>query len=328
MEIPSEVLRIAEDIKTMRIRGAGRIARASAYALKLAAQQYKGCKNTKEFIKYMNSVAEILGSTRPTAVSLHNSLRFILSRIEKEESFAQIVEKAISAADEFMDSSINAEQRIGELGSNLLEDGDTVLTHCNSSAALSVIKTAYKKGNKLEVYATETRPKFQGLISYQDLKNAGVPVTLIPDSAVRFFMREVDKVVVGADTVTANGAVVNKVGTSLIALAAHEARVRFYVAAETYKFSPATVLGELVNIEERPPEEILSNESFEYVRARNPAFDITPSEYIDAIITEKGVIPPKAAIMILMEEYGASLKEEIIRITLDMEDSTYPLAQI
>ncbi len=326
MEIPGEVLKIAEDIRTMRVRGAGRIARAAAYALKLAAQRYGGCRDAKDFIKYMKSVAEILGSTRPTAVSLHNSLRFVLSRIEREGSFDQMVERAIKAAEEFIDSSINAERRIGELGSNLLEEGDTVLTHCNSSAALSVIKTAHKRGMKLRVYATETRPKFQGLISYQDLKNAGVPVTLIPDSAVRFFMREVDKVVVGADTVTANGAVVNKVGTSLIALAAHEARVRFYVAAETYKFSPATVLGELVFIEERPPEEVLPREVFESLRVRNPAFDITPPEYIDAIITEKGVIPPKAAIMILMEEYGASLREELTKITLDIEDSAYPAA--
>ena len=329
MQVPQRVVKIAEQIRSMRIRGAGRIARAAAFALKVAARNYSGPDDLAVFKNYMSTAAQILASTRPTAVSLHNAIRYVMVRMETAENFEEAKETVISAADRFITTSLLAVKRIGEIGSKLLEDGDVVMTHCNSSAALSVIRTAHREGKRLRVYTTETRPKFQGLISYRTLAAEGIKVTMIPDSAVRFFMRGVDKVVVGADTITSNGAVVNKVGTSLIALAAQEARVRFYVAAETYKFSPATVLGELVTIEERPPDEVLPQwrKYSNLVRVRNPAFDVTPPEYIDAIITEQGIIPPRATILILLEEYGASLKEELDRLTLDLEDSMYHLAR-
>ena len=329
MEPPAEVVKIAEYIREMKIRGAGRIARAAAHALKLAAIAYKG-HDLGEYLEYMERVAQLLKSTRPTAVSLPNAVNYVMMRVKSARTLRDAIATAVRAADEFTSLSLKAVETIGRIGAGLLEDGDVVLTHCNSSAALSVIKTAFKEGKKLRVYATETRPRFQGLISYRELTQAGIPTTLIPDSAVRFFMKEVDKVIVGADAVAANGAVVNKVGTSMIALAAHEARVRFYVAAETYKFSPATVLGELVTIEERDPKEVVPPNvlaSSPRLRVRNPAFDVTPPEYIDAIITERGVIPPKAAILVLKEEYGRMLEEELMRITLDIEDSIYP-AQI
>ena len=164
----------------------------------------------------------------------------------------------------------------------------------------------------MRVIATETRPKFQGYITARQLAKEGIDVVLIPDSAVRLAMKWVDKVVVGADTVTANGAVINKVGTSQIALTAKEARVRVFVAAETYKFSPITVLGELVVIEGRDPSEILDLETlrqYTLLKVRNPAFDVTPPGYIDAIVTELGVIPPQAAIMILRDFFGWTIQE-------------------
>ena len=125
-------------------------------------------------------------------------------------------------------------------------------------------------------------------------------------------MHEVDQVVIGADTIASNGAVINKIGTSQIALAAHEARVRVFVAAETYKFSPMTVFGELVSIEFRDPTEIVPREWLDdhpNVEVLNPAFDVTPPEYIDALITEIGVIPPQAAILVLMERMGWVLEK-------------------
>ena len=323
MEVPSEVNRIAWLIKTMRVRGAARIARAAAYAMKVAALSYKG-GSLGDYISYMKSNASVLTSTRPSAVSLHNAVRYVMNRVLRAQSVEEGVKSAVQAADNFISMSLSSVKIISEYGSRLIEDGDTILTHCNSSLALSIIKAAHKGGKKLKVYATETRPRFQGLITYNDLINAGVPTILIPDSAVRYFMKDVDKVIVGADTVAANGAVVNKVGTSLIALAAHEARVRFYVAAETYKFSPATVLGELVEIEERGPEEVLLSNYISIAKSfkvRNPAFDVTPPEYIDAIITERGILPPKAASMILLEDYGVEISEELNKITLDVDES-------
>ncbi|MEM4688096.1 MAG: ribose 1,5-bisphosphate isomerase, partial [Thermofilaceae archaeon] len=317
-----KVLKIAQLIKDMRVRGAGRIARAAAYAMKIAALEYKG-SSLDDYLTYMRHNAQILTSTRPTAVSLHNAVRYVMNKVRRASSCEEGVEMAVKAADSFIVSSLNAVRIIGEIGSRLIEDGDVVLTHCNSSAALSVIKTAYRKGKNIVAYATETRPKFQGLLSYRELVDAGVPTTLIPDSAVRYFIRDVDKVVVGADTVTANGAVVNKIGTSLIALAAYEAGVKLYVATETYKFSPATILGELVEIEERGADEVLPTHilsKYTNLKVRNPAFDVTPPEYIDAIITERGIIPPKAAALILLEDYGAEVAEELTKVTIDLEE--------
>ena len=325
MKIPDEVFRIANDIKTMKIRGASRIAQAAAYALKIASQYYKG-GSAEEYMEYISKVQEILRNTRPTAVSLPNALSYVMVRThrayERGESLEDIKRVTIEAADEFIEYSKTATKRIGEIGARRIKDGDVILTHCNSSAALSVIIKAYESGKSISVYATETRPRFQGYITAKVLYEKGIKVTLIPDSAVRLVMKDVDRIIVGADAVAANGAVVNKIGTSLIALAAHEARVSFFVAAETYKFSPITVIGELIEIEERSPLEVVSKEFLnnKNILVRNPAFDVTPPEYIDAIITERGIIPPQAAIIVLKEEYGWALKDFIPKIVLEVEE--------
>ncbi len=316
--IPFEVVKIAEDIKAMRIRGAGRIARAAAQALKIAAEKYVEKKDLTEFIKYIDEVAKLLLSTRPTAVSLPNAVMYITSRLKraKMKTIDEAISLIVKLSNEFIEYSKVATEKIGIIGSRRIQNGDVILTHCNSSAAVSIIINAHKQGKKIKVYATETRPKFQGYITAKALLSEGVDVTLIPDSAVRYIMKKVDKVIVGADTVAANGAVVNKIGTSNIALAAKEARVRMFVAAETYKFSPATVIGELVQIEERSPLEIVSEEYLKEhpnVKVRNPAFDVTPPEYIDAIITEEGLIPPQAAFLVLIEKYGWVIQDYFMK---------------
>ncbi len=327
MKIPPEIQRIAHDIKVMKIRGASRIARAATKALKIAAEKYEG-KKVDDFVKYMVEVSEILRNTRPTAVSLPNALSYVLSRMykgyEQGLSLSELKELVIRTANEFIEYSRTATKRIGEIGARRIRDGDVILTHCNSSAALSVIIHAHKDGKNIKVFATETRPRFQGYITVKTLSKEGIDVTLIPDSAVRLIMKKVDRVIVGADAVAANGAVVNKIGTSLIALAAHEARVNFFVAAETYKFSPTTVIGELIEIEERSPLEVVSEDflkSVKNITIRNPAFDVTPPEYIDAIITEKGLIPPQAAIIVLREEYGYALEDLMSKVIARVEES-------
>lgn len=187
------------------------------------------------------------------------------------------------------------------------------MTHCDSSAAFKVIETAWRRGKKIKVYVTETRPRFQGRITAERLGRLGIPVILIIDSAVRHFMNDVDRVLVGADAVSANGAVVNKIGTSLMALAARESRTHFFVAAESYKFSPETMFGELVRIEERDASEVIlpSEIKCQNISVSNPSFDVTPPEYIDLIITERGIIPPQAAILILQEALGVVTPEEL-----------------
>lgn len=324
--VNGEVREIARDIKRMKIRGAGRIARSAAEAVLLTAQRSKA-KKTITFIEELEASASLLLDTRPTAVSLSNSIRYVMFRVKeaqkrnlKLEDLRQLV---IKAAEDFIENSGQAVERIGEIGARRVEDGDLIMTHCNSAAVTAVLKNAFNKGKRFEVLVCETRPRFQGRITAKTLSGIGVPTSLIVDGAARSFMARVDKAIVGADAVAANGAVVNKIGTSMVALAAHEARVLFFVAAETYKFSPETMLGQLVKIEERDSSEIMSErelKSMGKVTVRNPSFDVTPPEYIDLIITERGIISPQAAIMIIQEEFGSITAEEL------MQYQTYSLS--
>ncbi len=294
----AKVKEIGEGIRNMEIRGAGRIARAAAEAFKHYAQDFSG--SAEEFRKGIEEVEAYLLSTRPTAVSLRNAVYYVVKRASGS-TVEEMKENVIRSADKFIENSYEAVKRIGKFGAARIRDGSTILTHCNSSAALAPIIQAHRDGKEIKVFNTETRPWMQGHITSRTLAKEGVDVTMIVDSAVRYFMRDIDLVIVGADTIASNGAVINKIGTSQIALIAHEARVPFLVAAETYKFSPETVIGKLVEIEERPAEEIANPQDFPGVKFRNPVFDATPPEYIDAIITERGLISPYLAYQIIKE---------------------------
>jgi len=315
--LPEDASRIAEDIRTMRIRGARLIASSAVEALQIVAQD-SSAKDKENFVTQLSDAARVLLETRPTAVSLPNGIRYVMHRVNAAKanatSVAEIRQVAIKAADDFVELTRTAVGRIGEIGAKRIRDGDVVLTHCNSSAAISVLTTAWKLGKKFETFVTETRPRFQGHLTAHALARAGIPVTLILDDAVRYFIQDVDTVLVGADAITANGALVNKVGTSMIALAAHEANVEVFVAAESYKFSPETMIGELVEIEERDPSEMISNQELRKigrVKVRNPSFDLTPPKFIDLIITERGIIPPLGAMLVLQEVFGIVTPEEL-----------------
>ncbi len=288
----------AQKIESMEIRGAARIARYAAEALKDVILSYQG-HDMEDFRSTLQKAGDRLVATRPTAVSLRNSVFVVLRGLDKEEDLEVLRKRIISQAEKFIESSKVALERISEFGSKRIKPDSVILTHCNSTAAVSTIIKAHSDGKNITVYATESRPKRQGYITVRQLAKANVPVTLIVDSAVRHIMPRVDIVVVGADTVASNGAVINKIGTSQIALCAHEARVPVMVCAETFKFSHETLVGELVQIEERDENEIVKPEDFPGVHIFNPVFDTTPPEYIDVIVTEEGVISPHAAYEII-----------------------------
>jgi ribose 1,5-bisphosphate isomerase len=301
----------AEKIKRMEIRGAGRIARAAAEALRAHARDLEA-RDLGEFRKGMEEAAGLLLATRPTAVSLPNAVHLIMAPLGKAEDPDSARDGVIRAADQFIRSSKGAVERIGEIGAHHIADGEVVLTHCNSEAALSCILTAARQGKDFQVFATEVRPGNQGLLTLKTLSDAGIPTHYIVDSAVRHFINRIDRVFVGADAVAVNGAVVNKIGTSQVALAAHEARTPFIVAAETYKFAPRTTLGELVEIEERAGDEVLPPAEaarLPGVTVHNPVFDVTPAAYIDLIVTEEGAIPPSLAYIIIREFLGWDIEE-------------------
>lgn len=305
------VTETAEKIKSMEIRGAGRIAREAAEALRHHATEIRA-EDLRFFRKEMNAAAQILISTRPTAVSLPNAVHIVMSSLERAMNLEEARSGIISSAEQFIQSSRYALENIAKFGARHIRDGDTLLTHCNSEAALGCIIEAHRSGKEIEVFATEVRPRNQGIVTIRTLNDAGIKTNYIVDSAVRSFIHEVDLVIVGADAVTVNGAVVNKIGTSQVAHTAHEARVNVLVAAETYKFAPRTIIGELITIEERGGNEVLADEisrSLPHVTVRNPAFDVTPAEFIDLIVTEAGVIPPQMAYIIIRDYLGWGLEE-------------------
>ncbi|OPY51394.1 MAG: Ribose 1,5-bisphosphate isomerase [Methanosaeta sp. PtaU1.Bin112] len=311
MKPMDQVLDTCTKIRSMQIRGAGRIATAAAASLRDFSQDMQA-QSLDEFNGQMKKAADILLNTRPTAVSLSNAIRMVMKYDAQDLDTAR---QAIALnANRFIEISEKALERIGQIGSRRIKDDSVVLTHCNSLAALSVISTAHNSGKRIKVIATESRPRYQGITTIGMLDRMGIETELIVDSAARSIMNEVDLVVVGADVITANGNLVNKIGTAQIALSAHEARTSFIVAAETYKFSPQTILGELVTIEEREASEVLADLSrYSHVRVRNPAFDVTPHQYIDLICTEVGAIPPEMSYQIIRERLGWEMEEECLR---------------
>ncbi|AGB01298.1 ribose 1,5-bisphosphate isomerase [Methanoregula formicica] len=301
----------AEKIKSMEIRGAGRIARTAAEALRDHALSL-AAPDTAAFKKEMEQAAALLVSTRPTAVSLPNAVHYVMAGLDPSVNVDEARNGVIHRAEQFIQSSQHAVERIAGFGARHIRDGDVILTHCNSEVALGCMIEARRQGKEIEVFATEVRPRNQGHITIRTLNDAGIKTNFIVDSAVRSFINNVNLVIVGADAVTVNGAVVNKIGTSQVAHTAAEARVNVIVAAETYKFAPRTVVGELIEIEERPPNEVLPDEiarTLPNVTVRNPAFDVTPPEYIDLIVTEQGAIPPQMAYVIIREYLGWEIGE-------------------
>ena len=315
MRIPEKVMLMADDIRTMRVRGAVKIGRYAAEALINAAQLYNPQEHG-DFVKYINEVSRILLGTRPTAVTLPNSVRFILKKLydamKKSHDVEYLRNAVIMAGNTFISRSYEAVKLISEFGSRLIEDGYTIYTHCNSSVVTSILVTAHKMGKNIKVYVNETRPKYQGYITALELSREGIDVTLVIDAAAGYFLRNTDLVLVGADAISSHGALVNKIGTSQLALLARTMNIPFYSAAETYKFSPNTMIGEMIEIEERDYTEVVDKDFIEKykINVRNPAFDVTPPQYISAIITEKGIIPPIGVALILVEEYGWTLGEE------------------
>ena len=307
------VERTYEAIRSMEIRGAGRIARAAAEALKETATSSRA-KTPAQLMIELTRSGQKLKEARPTAVSLTNSINFILGGASKgltrSTKMGALRKMVIRLSDDFISRSTNAVSIIGEIGAKRIVSGDLVLTHCNSEAVTQILLDAKSQNKEFQVLVTETRPRYQGRLTAAILARNGVDVSIIPDSACRLYMHEVDRVIVGADAIASNGAVVNKIGTSMIAVVAHETRTRFFVAAETYKLSPRTLLGDLVEIEERSPLEVVSEKWMAEnpgVKVKNPSFDITPPEYIDLIITEQGVFPPQGIVFLMKELYPEPL---------------------
>ena len=278
---------VAFAIKDMVVRGAPAIGCAAAYGIVLAEKNEIEVAFTK------------LANTRPTAHDLFYALEYMRRKIEEGEN-------PLDAAERYVEQIIDKCRKIGEYGETLIQDGARILTHCNAGAlatvdygtALSPMRVAKRRGKKIFVYVDETRPRLQGSLTSWELKNEEIEHVVIPDNAAGYFMErgEVDMILVGADRIAMNGDFANKIGTYEKAVLAKENDIPFYVAAPLSTFDRNLGRGEDIVIEERGEDEIRrirDTEIFpEWVKVKNPAFDVTPARYVTAFITEKGIIKP------------------------------------
>jgi ribose 1,5-bisphosphate isomerase len=297
-----EVERIRRDIKKLKIQGARNVAKAAMVAMGIIARKSKA-ESREELMNELLVAADELTATRPTEPMLRNSLRALFADMRRSKGGVAELRKLVEREElEYFMKMRENEERISEYGGRELSSSSVILTHCHSSSVVSILERANELSRGTEVICTETRPKFQGLITAKQLSSAGLKVTLIVDSAVSHFMKDVDAVLVGADAITAKGDLINKIGTCGIAMVAHEHGVSMYSAAETFKFDPLTLWGGIEKIEERNPEEVINPKKLKGVEVRNPAFDVTPARYLTAYITEMGVITPQSLLNVIMRE--------------------------
>lgn len=276
----------AEDIRSMRVRGAAKIGRHAARALGAWAPSWDGRDEP------LDRAAAHLVAARPTAVSLPNAVRFVVARAKRAPPERRR-EALREAADAFERRAESALAAIGRHGATLVEDGSTVLTICNSQGALAPLFEAARQGRRFEVVALETRPWRQGLLTVAQLHKEGIAASLAVDSAAWSLLPEADLVLTGADSLAKNGDVVNKVGTGGLAILARERDVPVYTCAETFKVHPGSATGADVPIEERESVEVVKPDEIpDGVRIRNPVFDVTPASLVKGYVTELGILRP------------------------------------
>ena len=294
---------VASSLKEMKMRGAPLIGVAAAYGLALTAY-YSNASRREDLLRELKESADLLRKTRPTAVNLFWAVERILNKAKETAGGVQELRKVVIAeAEKMADEDVDVNRRIGKNGSKLISDGDVVLTHCNAGSlatvdygtALAVVRSAWEEGKQITVVADETRPKLQGArLTVYELMRDGIPVTLITDNMAGYLMTKglIDKVIVGADRIVRD-AVVNKIGTYAVAVLANENGIPFYVAAPVSTFDLSRWAEDVI-IEERNPKEVTHVRSVriapEDVEVMNPAFDITPLKYVDAIICEDGAL--------------------------------------
>lgn len=299
---------VADAIKTMKVRGAPAIGASAAYGMALAAV-HSPLRDKEEFLQYLRTTANLLAATRPTAVNLFWAIQRMVNVIENAAGLEvpQLKEVILEEAHHIFSEDVAMNKKIGACGNELIPTGARILTHCNAGAlatagygtALGVIRAAHHAGKQISVFADETRPLLQGArLTAWELMHDDIPVTLITDNMAGYLMKKglIDLAIVGADRITANGDVANKIGTYTVAVLCKEHNIPFYVAAPASTVDMSLASGDDIVIEERHPEEVTAvfgqGVAPQGVKVLNPAFDVTPNQLITAIITDRGIVKP------------------------------------
>jgi len=305
---------VALAITDMVVRGAPAIGAAAAFGLALAGYE-SASSSTSGLIADLQTAAAVLKSARPTAVNLAWAVdRILLSLSQRERGWGEgdvdaMRQMVLNEAQKLADEDVEINKRMAEHGAALINDGDTIIHHCNTGAlatvdwgtALGVIRSAHEQGKKIHVLVDETRPRLQGArLTAWELEQYGIPYEIISDNMSGYFLKagKVQKCFVGSDRTAANGDVANKIGTYMLALAAFDNSVPFYPVVPTSTIDLSLAHGDLIPIEERNPEEVLGLEfegqrvAPQNAKARNIAFDVTPHRLVTGIVTENGVVYP------------------------------------
>ncbi|MFH1184599.1 MAG: S-methyl-5-thioribose-1-phosphate isomerase [Chloroflexota bacterium] len=303
---------VAQAIRDMVVRGAPAIGVAAAFGVALAAKESKAT-TARELVRDMEEAVSVLRAARPTAANLGWAVdKMLISARDFSGNAADLRRHVLNEAQRMADEDVEINRRMARHGATLIDDGDTIIHHCNTGSlatvdwgtALGAIRMAHEGGKRVHVLVDETRPRLQGArLTAWELEQDGISYEIICDSMAGHFLRrgEAQKAMFGADRVAANGDVANKIGTYMLALAARDNGVPAYAVVPTSSIDLALANGGLIPIEERDPAEVLDIEVRgervvpEHARARNPAFDVTPSRLISAIVTENGIgYPPYA----------------------------------
>lgn len=299
----------AQAIKVMAVRGAPAIGVAAAFGLALAAQESTGT-SVEEVLLDLTTAAAVLKASRPTARNLAWALDRVLGNVHAISGSARELRRAVLLeAQKLADDDVQINRRMAQYGAALIDSGDTIIHHCNTGAlaavdwgtALGAIRMAHEQGKQVHVLVDETRPRLQGSrLTAWELQRYGIPYEIITDNMAGYFLHagKAQKVFFGADRVAANGDVANKVGTYMLALAAHDNDVPVYAVVPTSTIDLKLKDGSLIPIEEREAGEVLDIQfrgervAPEGARARNPAFDVTPNRLVSAVVTENGIAYP------------------------------------
>lgn len=285
--------KILHDIESVKIQGAEVIAKAAVKALNSRIKK-KRISKKKDFFSEVSSASRDLIKTRPTEPLMRNSLLYIKQGIDsrKYSALPEIRKEFYDSVKFVLGHFEEAEKMIAEIGSRIVEEGSVVYTHCHSSSVVNVIRKAKESGKWFRVYNTETRPLFQGRKTAKEIASMKIPVNHYVDSAARLAIKEADIVLFGADAMTSEGRIVNKIGSEMFSIMANKYDVPVYICMDSWKFNPKSILGYEEKIEGRGSKEIWSRAP-KGVKIQNPAFERVLPDLITAIVSELGVYPPE-----------------------------------
>ncbi len=285
--------RTLRDIETIKIQGAENVAIAAIKALKTRLRTKK-YSDKKRMFSDIKEAKKLLFKTRPTEPLMRNSLNFVTHDIDdySDSSTSEIKKMILLKVDQALSHFKEAEEKIALYGSRRIEEGYVVFTHCHSSSVVNVFKSARSQGKWFRVYNTETRPLYQGRKTANDCIKLKIPVTMFVDSAARVAIKKSDIMMIGSDAMTAEGRIVNKIGSEMFAVIASKYDVPVYICMDSWKFDPKSIVGYDEEIEQRSSKEIWPKKP-KGVRIENPTFERVLPDLVTGIISDLGLYPPE-----------------------------------